>query len=70
LALLRAIDPAETDAFSAVVVQNFDGVAVEDADDLPGEVGSCQGSAQQKKDASTVAPKASSCPTSTRVLPA
>jgi hypothetical protein len=39
LAFLRAVDPTETDTFMALVVQNFDGVAVEDADDGAGEVG-------------------------------
>ena len=39
LALLRAVDPAETDAFSFAIVQNFEGVAVEDGDDSAGEVG-------------------------------
>jgi hypothetical protein len=38
LALLWAIDAIETDTFRVVVVQNFDGVAVEDGDDGPGEV--------------------------------
>ena len=33
LAFLWAVDAVESDAFSAVVVQNFDGVAVEDGDD-------------------------------------
>jgi hypothetical protein len=39
LAFFRAIDPAQTDALRACVVQNFDGVAVEDGDDGAGEVG-------------------------------
>lgn len=34
-----AIDPAEADAFSVVVMQNFEGVAVEDGNDGAGEVG-------------------------------
>jgi hypothetical protein len=34
LVFLKAVDPAEADAFSMLVVQNFDGVAIEDADDL------------------------------------
>jgi len=34
LALLRAVDAAEADAFSALVVQDFEGVAVEDGDDF------------------------------------
>ena len=32
LAFLRAVNAAEADAFRVLVVQNFDGVAVEDAD--------------------------------------
>ena len=32
LALLRAIDAVEADTFRALVVQNFEGVTVEDAD--------------------------------------
>ena len=38
LALLGAVDAAEADAFRAVVVQNFDSVAIEDGDDGAGEV--------------------------------
>ena len=38
LASLRAVDPVESDAFSAGVVQDFDGVAVEDGYDTAGEV--------------------------------
>ena len=37
LALLRAINAAVADAFSVVVVQDFEGVAVEDPDDGAGE---------------------------------
>ena len=40
LAFLWAVDPAETDTFSAFVVEDFDGVAVEDGDDRAREVGS------------------------------
>jgi uncharacterized membrane protein len=40
LALLWAIDAAETDALRMVIVQNFYGVAVENADDLASEDGS------------------------------
>ena len=36
LALLRAVDPAETDVFGLLVVQNLDRVAVEDGDDGAG----------------------------------
>jgi hypothetical protein len=32
LAFLRAVDAAEADTFRALVVQNFEGVTVEDAD--------------------------------------
>ena len=39
LAFLLAVDPAETDAFSFVVVQDFECVAVEEGDDGAGEVG-------------------------------
>ena len=38
LSLLRAVDAAEADAFSVVVVQDFDGVTVEDGYNLAGEV--------------------------------
>ena len=33
LALLRAVDAAEADAFRVSVVQNFDSIAVENGDD-------------------------------------
>ena len=36
LASFRAVDAAETDAFSVVVVQDFEGVAVEERDDSAG----------------------------------
>jgi hypothetical protein len=38
LALLRAVDAAQADAFRVLVVQDFEGVAVEDGDDGVGEV--------------------------------
>jgi hypothetical protein len=38
LAFLRAVYPAETDAFGVSAVQDFDGVAVEDGDDGAGGV--------------------------------
>jgi hypothetical protein len=38
LSLLREIDAVEPNAFSAVVVENFDRVAVEDGDDGAGKV--------------------------------
>jgi hypothetical protein len=34
LAFLRAVDPAEANAFRVLVVQDFDRVAVEDSDDF------------------------------------
>ncbi len=40
LAFLRAVDAAEPDTFSAVVVQNFDGVAVKDGDHLSRKISS------------------------------
>ena len=36
----RAVNAAEADAFGVVVVQDFDGVAVKDAHNSSGEVGS------------------------------
>jgi hypothetical protein len=39
LAFLRAVDAAEADAFSMVAVQYFDGVAVNNGDDMAGVVG-------------------------------
>ena len=38
LAFLKAVDPVEPDTFSAVVVQGFDGIAVEDRDNFAREV--------------------------------
>jgi hypothetical protein len=38
LALLRAVDPAEAEAFWVLVVQDFDGVAVEDAYHRTGDI--------------------------------
>lgn len=38
LAFLRAVDAAEANAFRVLVVQDFDGVSVEDRDDGAGEV--------------------------------
>ena len=64
LALLRAVDAAQTDTFMVLVVQDFDGVAVNYPDYSSDEVGSCQGSAQQKKDSGTAAAKTGSSPTS------
>ena len=39
LAFLRTVNTAEPDTFRVLVVQDFDGVAVEDGDDGAGEVG-------------------------------
>ena len=39
MALLRAVDAAEADTFRVGVVQDFDGVAIENGDDGAGEVG-------------------------------
>ena len=38
LTLLETVDPTEADALGVVVVQDFQGVAVENRDDLAGEV--------------------------------
>ena len=35
----EAVDVTEADAFGVVVMQDLDGVAVEDRDDMAGEVG-------------------------------
>ena len=40
LAFLRAVDTAQTDAFSLAIVEYIKSVAVEDGDDGAGEVGS------------------------------
>jgi hypothetical protein len=42
LFFLRAVEAAQTDAFRALMVQDFDGIAVEDGDDRAGEVGKRQ----------------------------
>ena len=41
LAFLGAVDPTQADAFRVLVVQNFEGVAVEDGDDGSGKVSEC-----------------------------
>ena len=46
--LLRAVNPAEADTFSMVAVQDFDGVAVKDEDNLAGEVGSTDNSGDEQ----------------------
>jgi len=38
LPLLRIVDTVQADAFSAAVVQDFDGVAVEDGENGAGEI--------------------------------
>jgi hypothetical protein len=39
LAFLRAVNADEADAFRVLVVEDFEGIAVEDGDDGAGEVG-------------------------------
>jgi hypothetical protein len=43
LAFLRAVDAVEANAFRVVVVQHVESVAVEDGDDLAGEVSESDG---------------------------
>ena len=50
LALLGAVDPAEADAFRVVIMQDFDGVAVEDGDDGAGEISNGSGGAEQEQE--------------------
>ena len=50
LAFLRTVDAAESDTFRVVVVQDFDGVAVEDGHDLAGEIGKgCRGCQEEQR---------------------
>ena len=58
LALLRAVDPAEANAFRVLVVQAFEGVAVEDGDDLAEEVGGKNRGSRAGADQETSAAKA------------
>ncbi len=44
MAFSRAVDPAEANTLGFVVVQDFDGIAVEDGDDGAGEIGGRGGS--------------------------
>ena len=44
---LRAVSAAEPDRFLALVMLDFDRVAIEDRDDGAGEVGICEGSPQK-----------------------
>jgi hypothetical protein len=50
LIFLRAIDPTEADTFSVLVVQDFDGVAVDHGDDGTGEVGNGSERAEQEQE--------------------
>ena|SRR5438132_960086 len=50
LTLLLAVDPVETDTLGVCVVQDFDGVAVEDRDDGAGEVSNGPGWAEQEQE--------------------
>ena len=49
LTLLRAVNPVEADSFSAGVVQDFDRVAVEDSNNLTGEIRERDGGTEEKK---------------------
>ena len=46
---LRAVDPAETDTFRLLIVQDFDGIAVENEDDWAGEVIGKDGQVQREQ---------------------
>src|SRR5438093_71073 len=50
LAFLRAVDAAEADTFGVLVVQDFDGIAVEDGDDGAGEISNGSGGAEQEQE--------------------
>jgi hypothetical protein len=50
LAFLRTVDPVEADTFRVLVVQDFEGVAVEDGDDLAGEISNGLGGAEQEQE--------------------
>jgi hypothetical protein len=50
LAFLRAINTTQADTFGAVVVQDFDGVAIEDGDDEAGEVSNGSGGGEQEQE--------------------
>ena len=50
LAFLLAVDPAEADAFRVLVVQDFDGVAVEGRDNLAAELASEGRAGKQKRE--------------------
>jgi hypothetical protein len=45
-----AVDPVEADTFGVLVVQDFDCVAVEDRDDLAGEISNGSGGAEQEQE--------------------
>jgi hypothetical protein len=53
LAFLRTIDTTETDAFRVLVVQDFDGVTVEDGDNGAGII--CRKNTTGEKDAKACA---------------
>ncbi len=50
LTFLWAINATQADAFGAVVVQDFESVAVEDGDDEAGEVSNGSGGAEQEQE--------------------
>lgn len=55
LAFLRAVDPVEADTFGALIVQHFNGVAVEDGDDAAGEI--CRDGSAGEKDMEECCPE-------------
>jgi hypothetical protein len=48
LTFLWTVDPIEVNAYGVVIVQNLDGVAVEDPADLSGDVGSERGACSKQ----------------------
>ncbi len=50
LALLRAVDPAQADAFRVSVVEDFEDIAVEDPDDEAREVSNGSGGGEQEQE--------------------
>jgi hypothetical protein len=67
--ICRSIDYVQSNAFRMGVVQNFDSVPVEDGYNGAGEVGSCKGSTQEKKDTGTTDAKTGCGPTSQFFVP-
>ena len=67
LTLLRAVNPVEADSFSAGVVQDVDRVAVEDSNNLTGEILERDGGTEEKKQKSETedAPR---CPSRTGMI--